>query len=98
MTEMWSFVQSKQQPRWLWQAVDHTTGEVLAYVPNTREDRAFLELKALLQPFGIQHFYTDGWRAYERHLNVKQATYRNGTKKSSKLYGIRATDFKVIEE
>ncbi|WP_410500686.1 IS1 family transposase [Chroococcidiopsis sp. SAG 2025] len=29
---MWSFVQSKQQPRWLWQAVDHATGEVLAYV------------------------------------------------------------------
>ena len=61
-----------QQQRWLWQAVDHATGEVLAYVLNNREDRAFLELKALLQPFGIQHFYTDGWRAYERHLNVKQ--------------------------
>lgn len=50
LDEMWSFVQSKQQPRWLWQAVDHTTGEVLAYVLNTREDRAILELKALLQP------------------------------------------------
>lgn len=47
---MWSFVQSKQQ-RWLWQAVDHATGEVLAYVLNTRrEDTAFLQLKALLQP------------------------------------------------
>ncbi|MDV2996820.1 MAG: hypothetical protein N4J56_006525 [Chroococcidiopsis sp. SAG 2025] len=32
LDEMWSFVQSKQQPRWLWQAVDHATGEVLAYV------------------------------------------------------------------
>ncbi len=48
LDEMWSFGQSKQQQRWLWQAVDHTTGEVLAYVLNTREDRAFLELKALL--------------------------------------------------
>jgi insertion element IS1 protein InsB len=53
--------------RWLWQAVDHVTAEVLAYVLNTGEDRAFLELKALLQPFGIQHFYTDGWGTYERH-------------------------------
>ena len=70
--EMWSFVQSKQQPRWLWQAVDHATGEVLAYVLNTREDKAFLELKTLLQPFGIQHFYTDGWGTYERHIDEEQ--------------------------
>lgn len=67
-------MQSKQQQRWLWQAVDHATGEVLAYVLNTREDRAFLELKALLQPFGIQHFYTDGWGTYERHLDEEQHT------------------------
>jgi insertion element IS1 protein InsB len=74
LDEMWSFVQSKQQPRWLWQAVDHVTGEVLAYVLSTREDKAFLELKALLRPFGIQHFYTDGWGTYERHLDQEQHT------------------------
>lgn len=74
LDQMWSFVQSKQQPRWLWQAVDHVTGEVLAYVLSTREDKAFLELKALLQPFGIQHFYTDGWRTYERHIDEEQHT------------------------
>ena len=74
LDEMWSFVQSKQQQRLLWQAVDHATGEVLAYVLNAREDRAFLELKALLQPFGIQHFYTDGLGTYERHLNEEQHT------------------------
>jgi len=71
---MWSFVQSKQQQRWLWQAVDHVTGEVLAYVLNTHEDKAFLELKSLLQPFAIQHFYTDGYGTYERHLNEEQHT------------------------
>lgn len=27
-----------------------------------------------LLPFGIQHFYTDGWGAYERHLDQKQHT------------------------
>jgi insertion element IS1 protein InsB len=26
--EMWSFVQS----RWLWHAIDHATGETLAYI------------------------------------------------------------------
>ncbi len=32
MDEMWSFVQSKQNQRWLWHAIDHRTGQVLAYV------------------------------------------------------------------
>ena len=30
MDEMWSFVQSKQQKWWLWHAIDHATGKVLA--------------------------------------------------------------------
>jgi insertion element IS1 protein InsB len=66
--EMWSFVGTKQAPRWLWHALDHGTGNVLAYVFGRREDQAFLELKALLVPFGIRRFYTDGWGAYKRHL------------------------------
>ncbi len=32
MDEMWSFVQSKRQQRWLWHAIDPRTGAVLAYV------------------------------------------------------------------
>ena len=62
--EMWSFVQSKQQQRWLWHAIDHNTGAVLAYVLSDHKDTAFLELKSLLEPFGITQFYTDGWGAY----------------------------------
>jgi insertion element IS1 protein InsB len=27
------------------------------------------ELKGLLEPFGITRFYTDGWGAYERHID-----------------------------
>jgi insertion element IS1 protein InsB len=68
LDEMWSFVGSKQHQRWLWHAVDHNTGEVLAYVLADHQDKAFLELKTLLEPFGIMQFYTDGWGAYERHI------------------------------
>lgn len=50
--EMWSFVKSNQQQRWLWPAIDHRTGKVLAYVLATHEDEAFVRLKALLSPFG----------------------------------------------
>src|SRR5262244_1455777 len=52
---------------------DHT-GDVLAYVCGPREDATFLQLKALLAPFGITHFYTDGWGAYRRHLDPAQHT------------------------
>ena len=69
---MWSVVGCKGEQRWLWQALDHRTGTVLAYVLGKRQDQAFLELKALLQPFGISRYYTDGWGAYQRHLGPEQ--------------------------
>ncbi len=72
--EMWSFVQSKKQQRWLWHAIEHATGETLAYVLDTHEDQALLKLKALLEPFGIKQFYTDAWGAYQRHLDPKEHT------------------------
>ncbi len=72
--EMWSFVQSKKQQRWLWHAIDHATGETLAYVLDTHEDEALLKLKVLLEPFGIKQFYTDAWGAYQRHLDPKEHT------------------------
>jgi len=31
-----------------------------------------LQLQALLEPFGITRFYTDGWGAYERHIAPEQ--------------------------
>ena len=71
---MWSFVGSKSQQRWLWHAIDHHTGQVLAYVFGTREDHVFLELQALLKPFGITRFYTDGWGAYRRHIDPDKHT------------------------
>jgi insertion element IS1 protein InsB len=69
---MWSYVQSKEHPRWLWHAIDHSSGEVLAYVFGRRKDDVFLSLKSLLQPFGIRKFYTDDWGAYQRHIPEQQ--------------------------
>lgn len=72
LDEMWSYVHSKANPRWLWHAIDHHTGKVLAYVFGRRQDDVFLKLQQLLAPFGITRFYTDGWGAYERHLDAEQ--------------------------
>ena len=70
MDEMWSFVGSKKQQRWLWHAIDHVTGRVLAYVLAPHKDEALVKLVNLLKPFGIKHFFTDAWGAYERILDL----------------------------
>ena len=77
--EMWSYVGKKREPRWLWHAIDHRSGHILAYVLGRRTDEVFLKLKALLEPFGITRYYTDYWGAYTRHLDADehQAGKRN---------------------
>ena len=39
-----------------------------------RKDEVFLDLKALLEPFGITRYFTDDWGAYERHVEAEQHT------------------------
>jgi hypothetical protein len=61
LDEMWSFVQAKAHPRWLWHAIDHHTGKGLACVRAAEGRRlpgaakaasalsaSFLEVKRLL--------------------------------------------------
>ena len=72
--EMWSYVGKKAHPRRLWHAIDHYTGQVLAYVFGRRKDEVFLRLQALLEPFGITRYYTDGWGTYERRVDAEKHT------------------------
>jgi insertion element IS1 protein InsB len=70
--EMGSDVGKKAAPRWLWHAIEHHSGPVLAYVFGRRKDAVFLQRKALLEPLGIRQFSTDGWGAYARHSDPEQ--------------------------
>ena len=83
MDEMWSFVTNKSNQRWLWHAIDHHTGEILAYVLGRRKDHVFKQLKLLLEPFGIQYFYTDDWGAYVRILD--EASHHIGKQNTQKI-------------
>ncbi len=83
LDEMWSFVGKKSQQRWLWHAIDHQTGKILAYVFGSRKDEVFLQLQELLEPFGIQHFYSDDWGAYERH--IEKAKHCIGKRNTQKI-------------
>ena len=87
MDEIWSFVRRKTNPRWLWHAIDHQTGKVLAYVFGRRQDEVFLKLQALLEPFGLTHYSTDKWGAYTRHLAPEQHTVsKRGTQKIERTH------------
>ena len=68
LDELWSFVKTKKNQRWLWLAIDHETRVVLAFAFGQRKDKVFRKLKALLEPFSIARFYTDDWGTYERNL------------------------------
>jgi len=71
MDEMWSFYHDKKHQIWLWWAIDHNTGEVIAYWFGTREHKNLDELKKLIEPLNIGNVYTDGnYAYYERFSNV----------------------------
>ena len=72
LDEMWSFVGDKSNQRWLWLAIDHKTGETVAFVFGRRKDEVFLKLKELLEAFNIGKYYTDNWGAYSKNLNESQ--------------------------
>jgi IS1 family transposase len=83
LDEMWSFVGNKKNQRWLWHAIDHKTGQVLAYVFGTRKDEVFKQLKILLDPFGIKRFFTDDWGAYGR--GIKNESHCVGKRNTQKI-------------
>ena len=80
---MWSYVGNKKEQRWLWHGIDHRSGTVLAYVFGRRKDEVFLELKALLDPFGITRYYTDSLGTYQRHLDPEE--HQPGKRNTQKI-------------
>jgi insertion element IS1 protein InsB len=82
--EMWSYIGNKDNTCWLWHAIDHETGDILAYTFGSAEDVVFDELLELLSPFKIQKFYTDGKHAYAKKLKHKKVKY--GRKKKSRKH------------
>lgn len=81
--EMWSYVGRKKNQRWLWHAIDHESGEVLAYVLGKRSDKVFLKLKQLLEPFEITCYLSDDWGSYRRHLEASE--HKIGKRNTQKI-------------
>ena len=73
----------KSNQHWLWYAVDHASNTVLAYTFGKRQDEVFKELKALLEPLNITHYYTDDWGAYTRH--IESSRHQVGKQNTQKI-------------
>ncbi len=69
LDEMWSYVQNKSRQRQLWYAIEHKTGQILAYTFGKRKNSVFLKLRKLLQPFNIDMNYSDDWISYKKYID-----------------------------
>jgi insertion element IS1 protein InsB len=74
MDEMWSFYHDKTHQIWLWWAIDHQTGEVIAFWFGTREHKNLDKLLELLRPLNIGNVYTDGNYAYYERFSPEVLT------------------------
>jgi len=84
---MWSYVHDKSQQCWLWHAIDHKTGDVLAYTFGRRKDEVLKELLDLLQPFDIHKVYADAHYSYEKFLgSEKVVPSKKNTQKIERIH------------
>jgi insertion element IS1 protein InsB len=81
--EMWPFVGKKHEQRWLWHAIDHCTGAVLAYVL----EHMFFHSPLLLFAEGVLWDHPLSHQllgAYTRHLDpAEHNPGKRHTQKSS---------------
>lgn len=67
--EQWSYVQNKQNQRWLWYALDKISGKVIAYTFGTRVDNTLKALLDKLKDYKVTFYFTDAWGSYYRLLD-----------------------------
>ncbi len=81
MDELWSFVGSKKQQRWLWYAYEPRLKRIIAHAFGDRSEVAFEKLKEQLAEFDIAFWCTDNYVVYrqlpsDKHIVGKLYTQR----------------------
>ena len=84
MDEMWGRVWSKNQSCWLWHAINHDNGDVVAYVLGSRKIQSLEKLTTLISNLNlnISHIYTDNNFPYQEVIphNVLEIRKQNTQK------------------
>jgi len=92
LDERWRDARSPANPKWVWHTIDPHSGHILAHVFERRQDTVFLQRQVLLEPCGMTRYDTDGWGAYERHLDPdKQRVGKDNTQKMASTHLPRRT-------
>ena len=75
LDELWSFVGSKAQPRWIWIALCVASRQVVAYVVGDRSTASCRQLwEQIPADYRAAHCYTDFWTAYQKVIPDAQHT------------------------
>ena len=85
MYEMWGRVYCKKTPCWLWHAIDHDTGEVIAFVMGERKKKVFRQLWKLLNDLNIEIirvFSDDNW---SYHDVIPKKILRTGKRNTQRI-------------
>ena len=100
MDEMWSFYYDKSHQIWLWWAIDHDTGEIVAYWFGTREHKNLDKLIELLAPLNIGKVYADGNYAYFERFDSSTlvVTKKNTQKIERKHLSLRTWAARLVRK
>jgi insertion element IS1 protein InsB len=100
MDEMWSYYNDKTHQIWLWWAIDHDTGEVIAYWFGTREHKTLDKLLELLAPLKLGKVYADGNYAYFKVFPKKKlvVTKKNTQKIERKHLSLRTWCARLVRK
>jgi insertion element IS1 protein InsB len=98
MDEQWSFYNDKSHQIWLWWAIDHESGEVIAFWFGTREHCNLDKLQELLSPLKIGKVYVDGNYAYFERFSSKVlvVSKRNTQKIERKHLSLRTWSSRLV--
>jgi insertion element IS1 protein InsB len=87
LDERWRDARSQVNPRWVGHTSDPHSSHILAHVCERRQDTVLLQLSVLLEPCGMTRYDTDGWGAYERHLDPdKQRVGKDNTQTMARTH------------
>jgi len=86
MDEMWGRVYCKGTPCWLWHAIDHDTGDLVAFVMGSRENAMLQELwdrLSSLENLEIEAVYSDDNWAY--HDIIPAGLLKTGKRNTQRI-------------
>jgi IS1 family transposase len=73
LDELWSFVGSKQQPRWVWLALCRRTRQVVAYWIGDRTETGALQLwRRIPHDYVRCASFSDGWQPYTHIFDLQR--------------------------